>query len=293
MFRRKKKRKNRSIIAILKAFTVSAIIRGLVTCRKKEISCQCFASIVTSFFEGRKKLAEERCYGETLGRYSFLLDTIYTRKPRMVTNGVPLCSLDFLPFLNLPTILLSYYSSISSNSNRFNKLLFFAIPILFLPRSTHPFINRANAVIHGRRSNETLAFLAPPLHYASSPRFLPGLGQRREKKFSRRVTLARPSFFHLHIPRPIARVREYTRSVFTSGSRATIERRKSARFRCNDSADIYIYIYISSFCRCRLDVLHERRGVNGDGTRMERERERRSCNHKTSPEAFVSQNNAL
>lgn len=173
---------------------------------------------------------------------------------------------------------------------------FYSSPFQFfrstLPRH-HPPISRANAVIHGRRSNETLAFLAPPLHYASSPRFLPGLGQRREKKFSRRVTLARPSFFHLHIPRPIARVREYTRSVFTSGSRATIERRKSARFRCNDSADIYIYIYISSFCRCRLDVLHERRGVNGDGTRMERERERRSCNHKTSPEAFVSQNNAL
>lgn len=136
-------KKREKIIAILKAFTVSAIIRGLVTCRKKEISCQCFASIVTSFFEGRKKLAEERCYGETLGRYSFLLDTIYTRKPRMVTNGVPLCSLDFLPFLNLPTILLSYYSSISSNSNRFNKLLFFAIPILFLsPDITHPLIER-------------------------------------------------------------------------------------------------------------------------------------------------------
>lgn len=273
MFRRKKKRKNRSIIAILKAFTVSAIIRGLVTCRKKEISCQCFASIVTSFFEGRKKLAEERCYGETLGRYSFLLDTIYTRKPRMVTNGVPLCSLDFLPFLNLPTILLSYYSSISSNSNRFNKLLFFAIPILFLPRSTHPFINRANAVIHGRRSNETLAFLAPPLHYASSPRFLPGLGQRREKKFSRRVTLARPSFFHLHIPRPIARVREYTRSVFTSGSRATIERRKSARFRCNDSADIYIYIYFKLLplpSRCATRETRSERGWHGDGKRETR-----------------------
>lgn len=136
-------KKREKIIAILKAFTVSAIIRGLVTCRKKEISCQCFASIVTSFFEDRKKLAEERCYGETLGRYSFLLDTIYTRKPRMVTNGVPLCSLDFLPFLNLPTILLSYYSSISSNSNRFNKLLFFAIPILFLsPDITHPLIER-------------------------------------------------------------------------------------------------------------------------------------------------------
>lgn len=121
---------------------------------------------------------------------------------------------------------------------------FYSSPFQFfrstLPRH-HPPISRANAVIHGRRSNETLAFLAPPLHYASSPRFLPGLGQRREKKFSRRVTLARPSFFHLHIPRPIARVREYTRSVFTSGSRATIERRKSARFRCNDSADIYIF----------------------------------------------------
>lgn len=57
-------------------FCSSAIIRGLVTCRKKEISCQCFSSIVTSFFKGRKKLVE-RCYGETLGRYSFLRHDLY------------------------------------------------------------------------------------------------------------------------------------------------------------------------------------------------------------------------
>lgn len=112
LFREKKKKCDRSIIAILSYILVYL---GLVT-SKKEISCQCFASIVTSFFEGRKKqVAMVKRWEDIL-----LLDTIYTRKPRMVTNGVLLYSFDFLRFLNLLEV--SYYliTPDSSNLNRSN-----------------------------------------------------------------------------------------------------------------------------------------------------------------------------